>query len=106
MQRIPRSGNTGVSPLLPVITFLSIVIVGLVITLKIYTNPEYRLSIILFSILIAFFVSGYELRTLAKMKVRKETKLSDKDKELELAKFVADLFDEDIPFEEIDKREN
>ena len=91
------------SVFIPVLTFLSITIIGIIIIQYIVPDPQYKLPIILFSIVLAFIVSGIELRGIVRYKVPKENIISDEDAEMNMARFVAEMFDEDIPFDEIER---
>ena len=91
------------SVFIPVLTFLSITIVGIIIIQYIIPDTEYRLPIILFSIVLAFIVAGIELRGIVRYKVPKENTVSEEEAEMQMARFVAEIFDEDIPFDEIER---
>lgn len=91
------------SVFIPVLSFLSITIIGIIIIQYIVPDPQYKLPIILFSIVLAFIVAGIELRGIVRYKVPKENVISDEEAEMNMARFVAEMFDEDIPFDEIEK---
>ncbi len=91
------------SVFIPILTFLSITIIGIIVIQYIVPDTQYRLPIILFSIVLAFIVAGIELRGIVRYKVPKEKIVSDEEAEMKMARFVAEMFDEDIPFDEIEK---
>lgn len=95
--------NSRPSVFVPILTFLSITIIGIIVIQYIVPDTQYRLPIILFSIVLAFIVSGIELRGIVRYKVPKSNIISDEEAEMNMARFVAEMFDEDIPFDEIER---
>ena len=90
----------------PLITFASMIILGVIISKFVITEQRYKLTIILFSFLAGLFVASMEMRAIIGRRRREKSnsapKLSEKEHKQKLARYVADLFDEDIPFEEFD----
>ncbi|MCE7736823.1 MAG: hypothetical protein GPJ54_18210 [Candidatus Heimdallarchaeota archaeon] len=86
----------------PIMTFVGFVALGVVIAVYINTNANYRLPIILFGFLAGFIIAGAELRAIVR---QSQNSSEPNDKELsrddKMARYVADLFDEDISFDEI-----
>lgn len=100
--------NSGIQP---IVTFLSIVIVGIIIAQ--YVIPTWKVLIILLSFVLGGFIAGIEFNRMIKstkksMKKESLTKeyVSEEEKQQRLAKYVANLFDEDIPFDQLQKNNN
>ncbi len=109
-------------------TFLSVSVLGIIIAVYIVKNPVLTPYIIVLSIIVGGIIAGMELalvvrksnrenppltreERLAKKEKRKVDKNKvqmelDREKELKMAKYVASIFDEDIPFDEIESNEN
>jgi len=95
----------------PFVTFISMIVLGVVIAEYIVTNKALEVPIILFFFFAGVLVTYFEMRAIIhRRKLQsayiKNTSLSDDEVEDRLARFVADLFDEDIPFEESSEDEN
>lgn len=87
----------------PVISLVSIIILGVIIAEYIVQNDTWTAPIIIFSFLLGLAIAVIELRLIIKKNRTRSTDKPDKKEELDtkerLARFVADLFDEDIEFE-------
>lgn len=105
-------------------TFLSISVIGIVIATKIVKNPSLTPFIIVFAIIIGGIIAGMELALVVRRsnqsieKLTNEERIARKEKrktnkelvkeqkkrieELRVAKYVAELFEEDIPAEEFE----
>lgn len=89
------------APIQPVVTFIVIITFGIILAVGINNNENYRLPIILASFLIGFLIAALELRTL----VRTSRQITDNDeskltRDQKVARYVAEMFNEDIPFDE------
>ena len=103
------------------LTFISVIMIGVILAVYVVKDEQYRAPIIISFFLLAFFLTGLELVSIVKhsnkmeeqeKKERKRGKGKKKDKkieetrkkqkELKMAKYVAELFNEDIPFEELE----
>lgn len=93
----------------PVVTFVGFIALGVIIAVYINTNPSYRLPIILAGFLVGFTIAGAELRSIVnKSKNVEETDQDNLSRDDKVARYVAELFDEDIPFDDstLDKDPN
>ena len=91
----------------PVVTFIVIITFGIVLAVGINHNEDYRLPIILISFILGFAIAGLELRTL--IRISRESSSTNESKltrDEKVARYVADLFEDDIPFDEIQNEEN
>lgn len=112
INRDPSKINAG-------LTFLSVIIIGVILAVYVVKDEQYRAPIIITFFLLAFFLTGLELVAIVKhsnkiaeqeKKVKKNKKGKKKNKieeelkqrELKMARYVAELFNEDIPFEELE----
>ncbi|MHA2248737.1 MAG: hypothetical protein ACXAD7_00175 [Candidatus Kariarchaeaceae archaeon] len=85
----------------PVLSFVSITILGIILAQ--YVFPSWKIQIILMSIILGGTVAAIELRSIVKSgrkTVPRKNKISDEEAKLKLAKYVAEVFDEDIPFDD------
>ena len=98
------SSNT-ISPIVSFISFLSL---GIILGVYVNKNEEYVLFYILAGIIIGGLIAGFELRSLVKkpLEITEMRPLTAEEKQNKLSRFVADLFDEDIPVDEIEKKKN
>ncbi len=93
---------------LPVLTLITFIILGIIYSKFILSDKSYTLWVIIISFIIGMFLSAIELRFILKLKSRSNVtnQLSDKEIEWRMAKYVANLFDEDIPFDKLEKNNN
>lgn len=94
--------------LVPIVSFISIIVLGVIFATRILPE-QYQLAMILISIVFAFFVSAVELRSILRMtatrsKLEKQEVLSEEEREIYTAALVAEIFEEDIPKEEYEKK--
>lgn len=86
----------------PIMTFIGFITLGVVIGVYVNTNASYRGPIILLGFLAGFIIAGAELRAIVK---QSQSSNEDSDNGLsrdeKVARYVVDLFDEDISFDEI-----
>lgn len=85
----------------PIMTFVGFIALGVVIAVYINTNASYRLPIILLGFLSGFIIAGAELRAIVKHSQSSNEDNYELSREEKVARYVADLFDEDILFDEI-----
>jgi len=94
----------------PIVTFVSMIVIGVVIAVYVNQNPSLRGIIIIFFFIIGLIVAALELRAIIGRK-RTQQKYATKspavnlDAKDRLARYVADLFEEDIPFDELSAEE-
>ena len=82
-------------------TFVGFIALGVVIAVYINTNVSYRLPIILLGFFAGFIVAGAELRAIVRQsKNSNESTENELSRDEKVARYVADLFDEDISFDE------
>ncbi|NHJ32140.1 MAG: hypothetical protein FK732_04700 [Asgard group archaeon] len=96
------SNNTGFQP---IFTFVSIIILGIILAQ--YVLTAWKVQIILLSIFLGGLIAALELRNIARSsrkKVKRKNKISDEEAKEKLARYVADIFDDDIPFKEENKK--
>jgi hypothetical protein len=94
----------------PVVSLVSIIVLGVVIARYIVEDESLRLPIILFSFFLGIVVAALELRVIVRQskeleQIEREQNIPEEEVKKRLARFVADLFDEDIPFDELDEKE-
>lgn len=94
----------------PIITFISVIVLGIIISEFILTKDAYQLPIILFSFFAGLLIGALELRAVIGRKrieasQTTRTRLTNEEAKNKLARYVADLFDEDIPFDEIENKD-
>ena len=87
--------------LTPIITFVSVLIIGVIIAVYVVDDESMRLPIILGSFFIGIFLAVLELRAIiGKNRIKEMSVNKNKDgleeREKRLAKAVADLFEEDF----------
>ncbi|MDH5645499.1 MAG: hypothetical protein OEZ01_05800 [Candidatus Heimdallarchaeota archaeon] len=90
-------------------SFLSIIIIGIVISQYLVKDESSELPIIIGSIVLALLVAIIELRVMVRSYKTAPTivmskPLTEEERKDRLARFVAELFKEDIPFEEVDQQ--
>jgi len=93
----------------PIVTFTSIIVFGVVIALFVVNDDSFIGPIIILSFVIGGIVTAFEIRVLIRRRKFEKTEKSDEkrmDKKEKLARFVSDLFEDDIPFDEpeVDKK--
>ncbi|MDH5402365.1 MAG: hypothetical protein OEY49_07735 [Candidatus Heimdallarchaeota archaeon] len=93
----------------PIMSFLSIIIIGIVISQYLVKDESSELPIIIGSIVLALLVAIIELRVMVRSYKTAPTivmskPLTEEERKDRLARFVAELFKEDIPFEEVDQQ--
>ena len=94
----------------PIVTFVSMIVLGIVISVYIVKNDSLQLPIILFFFFLGILLAALEMRATLGRKRRQnsgisQVKVSDKEAKDRLARYVADLFEEDIPFDDLDEDE-
>ena len=118
INRDPSKINAG-------LTFMSIMIIGVIIAVYVVKDEKYRAPIIISFFILSVFLTGLELASIVRAsnkienqegKKRKKKKRGkkaiedderdNKEKEMKLARYVADLFDEEIPFDELEDNAN
>ncbi len=90
------------APVQPVVTFIVIITFGIILAVGVNKNENYKLPIILVTFLIGFLIASLEFRTL--IRTSRQTSDSDESKlsrDEKVARYVAEMFNEDIPFDEI-----
>lgn len=85
----------------PVVTFIVIITLGIILAVGVNKNENYRLPIILISFFLGFFIAGLELRTMIRLS-REFSTTNDHEltRDEKVARYVADLFEDDISFNE------
>ncbi|MHA2031355.1 MAG: hypothetical protein ACW99A_01140 [Candidatus Kariarchaeaceae archaeon] len=88
----------------PIVTFIGFITLGIILAVYVNTNEGLRLPIILISFLLGLLIAAAEIRVMVKKTSEKtnqeDTKISREEK---VARYVAELFNEDIPFDEEEK---
>ena len=93
------------SPAQPVVTFIVIITIGIVIAVGVNNNETYRLPIILISFALGFLIAALELRAIVRISRESvENTASKLSRDEQVARYVSDLFEEDIPFEELEEK--
>ncbi|MCY3411484.1 MAG: hypothetical protein INQ03_07635 [Candidatus Heimdallarchaeota archaeon] len=114
-KRDPSAVNAG-------LTFLSFAIIGIIVAVYIVKDEKYRAPIIIGFFLLGAVITGMELAALVKKsnqmpslskedKKKLKEKRADKDRlererELRMARYVAEVFNENIPEEEFEEKED
>ena len=88
----------------PVVTFIVIITLGIVIAVGVNNNENYRLPIILISFVLGFIIAALELRAIVRISRESvENNDSKLSRDEQVARYVSDLFGEDIPFDETEE---
>ena len=92
------------SPAQPVVTFIVIITLGIVLAVGVNNNENYRLPIILISFVLGFIIAALELRAIVRIS-RESVENSDSklSRDEQVARYISDLFEEDIPFDELEE---
>ncbi len=99
-----KNRNVAIQPL---ISFMVIVILGIIIAQYVVAVSFWKFPIILLSFILGGILAIMELKRISKPSVNypRKKKLSIEEKKRNLAKYVAEVFDEDITFDEIESTE-
>ena len=90
----------------PIVTFTTIIVFGVVVALFVVKNDALIAPIIILSFIVGGVVTGFEIRRMVKksiVPIKEKSDEKEMDQKEKLARYVSDLFEEDIPF---DKDEN
>ena len=86
----------------PLLSFITIVILGIIIAVRINHNQSWVAPIILFSIIIGFTLTIFELRIIGRQSLQgtsTASTMSNEERERRLAMMVSEAFKEDFPSE-------
>lgn len=86
----------------PLLSFITIVILGIIIAVRINHNQSLIAPIILFSIIIGFTLTIFELRIIGRQSLKdtpSTSRMSNEERERRLAMMVSEAFKEDFPSE-------
>ena len=95
--------------LTPITSFIAVLVFGIVLAVYIVPDESMRLPIILLSFFAGILIAAMEMRVIVRRSrtlemIGTKSKLQDEEVKQKLARFVADLFDEDIPFDDDDDK--
>ncbi len=95
----PPTSNIGIQP---IISFISFTIIGIVIGVTLFQNSPWKVPVILLGMVIGGTWAYFELKRMIRVSKGQSSKsvISKEEAKTKLAKHVAELFDEEIPFEE------
>lgn len=101
---------SGLQGLQPVLTFVTMIILGVVVARFLVQDECLRAPIIIFSFVMGMIIAAFELRIIINRNrmATSDPPLSMKEEDVKkrMARFVAELFDEDIPFDELEEKQN
>lgn len=98
-----ENNSQDITRIQPVISFISIVIVGLIIAIYIVEDENYRAPIILGSFVLGIIIVAFELRAMVNYSEKLGKNKKTKKSYYAFERKVADLFNEDIPFDELEE---
>ena len=91
--------NVGIQP---VISFISFTIIGIALAVTVLQNSLWRVPVILLGMIIGGTLAYLDLKRMIKVSKGQSSQpvVSKENAKIKLAKHVAELFEENIPFEE------
>ncbi|MHA2402513.1 MAG: hypothetical protein ACXADH_05925 [Candidatus Kariarchaeaceae archaeon] len=95
----PPSSNITIQP---IISFVSFTIIGIVLAITIFQNSPWKVPVIFLGLVIGGIWAYFDLKRMIRVSKGQPLHpvISKEKRKLKLAKQVAELFDDDIPFEE------
>ncbi len=95
----PPTSSIGIQP---IISFISFTIIGIVLAVTVFQNSPWKVPVILLGMVIGGTWAYFELKRMIKVSkgAVSQPVVSKEKAKINLAQHVAELFDEDIPFEE------